>query len=72
MWVVTSTGPFSSVHALVSTMYASWLTGSVLHCLHVCLAVRFGKYTPMRSKDKKVQIFVNGEQLHGVQQAGRE
>jgi hypothetical protein len=24
-------------------------------------AVRFGKYTPMRSKDKKVQIFVNGK-----------
>jgi phosphatidate phosphatase PAH1 len=24
--------------------------------------VRFGKYTPMRSKDKKVQIFVNGKQ----------
>lgn len=27
----------------------------------VCAAVRFGKYTPMRSKDKKVQIFVNGK-----------
>eukprot|EP00775_Hariotina_reticulata_P010409 gene10409-10567_t len=24
--------------------------------------VRFGKYTPMRSKDKKVQIFINGEE----------
>jgi len=24
-------------------------------------AVRFGKYTPMRSKDKKVQICINGE-----------
>jgi hypothetical protein len=54
-----------------STPLHVWLSGVMIS--HCCLllaaacaagcaaAVRFGKYTPMRSKDKKVQIFVNGK-----------
>lgn len=35
-----------------------------LNLQHPCgCAVRFGKYTPMRSKDKKVHILINGEHV---------
>ncbi len=30
-------------------------------CAGVALAVRFGKYTHLRTRDRRVQIFVNGE-----------
>jgi hypothetical protein len=33
--------------------------------------VRFGKYTPMRSKDKRVQILINGELSMSPQAPGR-
>jgi hypothetical protein len=37
------------------------LAFAALLFLRVLPAVRFGKYTPMRSKDKRVQILINGE-----------
>lgn len=52
----------SMVCKLAAACWSSTEAHTCTEPTRLCLAVRFGKYTPMRSKDKKVQIFVNGEQ----------